>query len=138
MGDPRATAGVSTGIDRAEPAVEPPRRHGRVPPVYSLVPDASRGATAAWRVAEDRAKGERMPARPTINVDHPARSRGIPRDRRKAVGVDAREEAVPSRPTAQVAASGADADTRGQLTTAQDLRDVGNRGQWQPAGQRDH
>lgn len=138
MGDPRTTVGVSAGIDRAEPAVEPSRRDGRVPPVYALVPYASRGATAAGRVAEHCAKGERVPARPAVEVDHPARGRGIPRDRREPVGVDAREEALPPRPAAQVAAAGADANARGRLVTAQDEGDVGDRRRWQPAGRGDH
>jgi len=138
MGDTRTAVSVAARIDGAKPAMEAPRRDVRVPPVDALVPDVSRGAAAAGRVAEHRAEGERVPTRPAVEIDHPARCRGIARDCREAVGVDAREEALPSRPAAQIAAARADADARGRLVTPQDERDIGDRGQWEPAGQVGH
>jgi hypothetical protein len=89
-----------------------------MPTVYALVPDASGSTAAAWRVAEHRAKRERVPARPAVEVDHPARRRRISRDRREAVNVDAREETLPPGPAAQVAAARADADARCRLVAA--------------------
>ena len=109
-----------------------------MPTVYALVTDASGSAAAAGWVSEHLAKGERMPARPAVEVDDPARRRRISRDRREAVNVDAREETVPPSPPAQVAAAGADADARSRLVAAQDERDVGDRRRRQPAGEQDH
>ena len=77
MGDPRASLEVSTGIDRVEATVESSRADGRVMTVYALVSDASGGATAAGRIAEHHAEGERVPARPAVKVEHPPRRRRI-------------------------------------------------------------
>lgn len=126
MGDQRVPVEVSTGIDRTEATVEPSLRYSRMPMVYALVPDTSGGAAAAGRVTEHHAEGKRVPTRPAVEVDHPARRRRISRDRRKAVTVDTREEAQSPGPATQVIAARADADARGRLTAAQKERDVGS------------